>query len=271
MPGPTFLRTAAQQLRGRTPVIIMTGADRMLDALGETRRWAFGILKKPFDLEHLREIIEHALRQRAVYVTAHRQAERIQELEARIRDLVTQNQVLFEEARLDALTCLPNRRRLHEDLGRLYANAERYDRPFALALLDVDNFRRYNQEQGYAGGDRAIRRVAELLHGAVRKGDTVYRFGGDEFVVVMQAEALEQAVTAADRLREAVARASGAGEGSVEGPITLSTGVAWVEPGEPRSISALIQRADEHLRKAKLAGGNTVFPQIPSTVAEKTA
>ena len=263
MPGPTFLRTAVQQLRGRTPVIIMTGADRMLDALGETRRWAFGVLKKPFQLDHLREIVEHALQQRVVYERATKQAQRIDELEARIRDLVMQNQALFEEARLDALTLLPNRRRMQEDLGRMYANADRYDRPFALALCDVDDFRRYNKEQGYVGGDRAIRRVADLLRAALRQGDTIYRFGGDEFVIVMQADEIVEAVVAMERLRQAVEHGSSAHrEGDQDERITLSIGVAAVEPGESRSVPALIQRADEQLRIAKAAGGNCTYPRV---------
>ncbi len=262
MPGPTFLRNAAGQLRERTPVVIMTGEQRMLDALGETRRWAFGVLKKPFELQHMREMVEHALKQRAVYVTARRQAERIQELETRVRDLVTQNQALFEEARLDALTRLPNRRRLQEDLGRLRANAERYARPFAFALFDVDDFRRYNSKCGYTGGDRAIQWVADLLREAVRRGDSVYRFGGDEFVVVMEAQGIEQAVIAAERLRAHVAARSRAEDAPVEGPVTMSAGVVAVEAGAPRSVTQLVQQADRLLRSAKASGGDRVHPEV---------
>lgn len=269
MPGPTLLRTASQQLRERTPVVIVTGADRLIDALGETRRWAFGILRKPFEMAHLREIVDHALQQRAVYARARQQSRKIDELEARIRDLVKQNQALYEEARLDALTRLPNRRRLHEDLGRMYANADRYARPFALALLDVDDFRRYNSRLGYAGGDRAIRRVASLLLRAIRHGDTVYRFGGDEFVVVMQAQDIDQGIFVTDRLRDEIAKTSPEEDGE---RITLSAGVAAVHPGDPRSIAALIRRADEQLRLAKAAGGNCVQPQIATAEpAEQTA
>ncbi|MFV1957871.1 MAG: diguanylate cyclase [Planctomycetota bacterium] len=263
MPGSTFLRMVENQLKGRTPVVIVTGADRMLDALGQARRWAFGVLKKPFELGHLHEIVDHALQQREHYDRTARQARRIEELEARIRDLVKQNQSLFQEARLDSMTMLPNRRRLHEDLGRMVANVDRYERPFALCLLDVDDFRRYNEEQGYAGGDEAIRRVADLLRAAVRQGDTVYRFGGDEFIVVMQAQDLEQALRITERLRREIEEGSAAvsEEGDEPDPITISAGVVAVVPGEERSITGLVRRADIQLRIAKAAGGNAVYPR----------
>lgn len=266
MPGPTFLETATAQLRGKTPVIIVTGAERMVEALGETRRWAFGLLRKPFEMEHLKEIVDHALRQRTIYTTADTQGRRIEELEARVRDLVRQNQALFDEARLDALTRLPNRRRLEEDLGRSYANADRYDRAFAMALLDVDRFRRYNRQLGYAGGDRAIRRVADLLREAVRKGDTVYRFGGDEFVLLMQDQDLAQGLHATQRVLDAVSGAEPLHEDGQ--PLTLSAGVTAVGRGDPRSITMLLRRADELLRKAKAKGGNRVMPRPNAAVPE---
>ncbi len=266
MPGSTFLETAAQQLRGKTPVVIVTGAERMVDALGETRRWAFGLLKKPFEMAHLKEIVDHALRQRTIYLTTNDQARRIEELEIRLRDLVRQNQALFEEARLDALTRLPNRRRMDEDLDRHYANADRYDRSFAMALLDVDEFRRYNQQLGYAGGDKAIRRVADLLRMAVRKGDTVYRFGGDEFVILMQTQHLAQAVYATQRVLDEVASADPIQES--DRPLTLSAGVTAVKRGDARSSRVLLRRADELLRLAKSSGGNRVMPHPPVPAAE---
>lgn len=257
--GPDLLHRAEKQVRDRTPVVVVSGKERAIDALGDAREWIFRIVKKPCEVEELRKTVEQALWVRAGMRERLRQQERIHELEQRVHDLVRQNVALFEEARIDPLSGLPNRRRLEEDLGKKYANVERYGAAFAVALCDVDAFRRYNDEFGYEGGDKAIRHVARTLQGAVREGDTVYRFGGDEFVVVMEAQGMEQAWRVADRLRGALAEAPG--PHGVSDQVTMSVGIATAHEGDPRSITLLLREANRHLSAAKREGGNRVRPQ----------
>ena len=157
----------------------------------------------------------------------------------------------------------PNRRRFEEDMGRKYANTDRYGAPFAIALVDVDDFRQFNEHLGYEGGDRAIQHVASLLTQATRGGDLVYRYGGDEFIVVMEAQSLAQGLHVAERLVQSVA-ASPVPElirGVIE-PITISAGVAAVASGDERSVSTLVREANRFLSQAKKAGGNCARPDL---------
>lgn len=268
MPGTDLLRRVEIQLRPYTPVVVLSGEGRLVDSLGDIRDWIFGLVTKPFRMDLLLDMVEQALLYRGVLLENVTQEERITELEQRIDALVKDNTDLFEEARLDPLTRLPNRRRLEEDLGRKHANTDRYGASFAFALHDVDEFRRFNAELGYEGGDLAIRHVARLLRLATREGDTVYRYGGDEFVVVMEAQTLEQGVQVSERLRQAVVDAAvpQAIGGSSE-RITVSAGVAAVAPGDKRSVRALIRAANRHLRVAKKEGGNRVRPRFDGEAA----
>ena len=214
MAGRELLTRVAAQVRSHTPVLVVSGNERLLDALGEVGEWVFDVLHKPFELDDLHQKVERALEHRetlrvgeAAQCGLQEVQHRLDELDRRIHDLARQNVQLFEEARLDSLTRLPNRRRFEEDMGRKYANTDRYGASFAIALCDVDGFRLFNHHLGYEGGDRAIRHVAHLLTMATRGGDIVYRYGGDEFVVVMEAQSLQQGLHVAERLVESVAAA----------------------------------------------------------------
>jgi diguanylate cyclase (GGDEF)-like protein len=269
MPGRDLLARVAAQVRSRTPVLVVGGNERLLDGLGEVEEWIFDILRKPIEPENLHPKVERALAHReTLRVGEDAQSgieqvqQRLHELERRVHDLARQNVVLFQEARLDALTRLPNRRRFEEDMGRKYANTDRYGAPFAIALCDVDDFRQFNEHLGYEGGDRAIRHVAFLLTQATRGGDVVYRYGGDEFVVVMEAQNLQQGLRVAGRLVESVGAAPVPENirGVIE-PITISAGVAAVAPGDVRSAAAFVREANRFLSQAKQAGGNCVRPR----------
>ncbi len=261
MQGHDLLTRLEDQLRPRTPVVVVSGKDRLIDSLDELDRWIVGVLKKPFHIEDLRGIVDEALRRRADLLQG-QEEEHLQDLERRLDVLVAENVQLFEEARLDPLSRLPNRRRLEEDLGKKHANTNRYGSAFALALVDVDDFRRFNDKLGYEGGDVAIRHIAKLLDQATREGDTVYRYGGDEFVVLMEAQSLVQGIQVADRLRLAVVTAAvPEAIGGLAEQITLSVGVAAAIKGDSRSIVALIREANRHLDDAKLSGGNCIRPE----------
>jgi diguanylate cyclase (GGDEF)-like protein len=161
---------------------------------------------------------------------------------------------LHRDARQDALTGLGNRHRLAEDLGAMRARAERYGHRWCVALLDLDRFKGYNDGAGHLQGDELLRRVSAALAGAARGGDTVYRYGGEEFLVLLPEQTLETAALAGERLRavvEDLALPHPAG-----GPVTISVGVAG--PAEGGDPEALLARADEALYAAKAAGRNRV-------------
>lgn len=115
------------------------------------------------------------------------------QLDYRGRQLQAANHRLGEESRRDALTGLGNRLRLHEDLAELTSRTNRYHHRYSLVLIDLDNFKQYNDEHG----DRALRQVAALLRGHARDGDRAYRYGGEELLLILpeQDTPAAQAVT----------------------------------------------------------------------------
>lgn len=144
-------------------------------------------------------------------------------------------------ARHDALTGLPNRRVLQEMLPREMARARRNERPLSLAIVDIDRFKAYNDANGHLAGDEVLRACAREWDGALRGEDTLVRFGGEEFLVLMPDTDPEQAAEIVERLR----RTTPMGQ-------TCSAGLALWDPGE--SIDDLLRRADEALYLAKASG-----------------
>ncbi len=272
MTGAAFLAEVYELLRWRTPVVVTSGVEYMIEALGELRRGAFSILEKPWHLTDLLGVVERALEQRTVYRRLRELETKVEALSRRNASLVKQNGELFDQARLDALTGLPNRLRLREDLDVLDANDRRYEAPFAIALVDVDRFGRFNKDYGLRVGDAALRFVATMLRDACRRGDLVYRpdgksgepayrFGGDEFVLILAAQGIESAVAAMDRIRDQIARST---TEDLPEPLTISVGVAANARDMPRTIEDMIQAANEELRRAKEVGGNVVRPAVDS-------
>jgi two-component system, cell cycle response regulator len=161
---------------------------------------------------------------------------------------------LAESAVQDSLTGVYNRRHLEDRLAAELAAAQRHQRPVAVLLIDVDHFKRVNDRFGHLAGDEALRMMAFVLRGAVRKEDVLGRFGGEEFVVVLPDTDPDGAAAVAEDLRAAIAeRPISLDRRSVE--LTISAGWAMWE-GE--SLERLLGRADDALYAAKAAGRNRV-------------
>lgn len=159
-------------------------------------------------------------------------------------------------ATTDALTGLPNRRKLMEAMELEVARAERSGRPLALALLDIDRFKAINDTHGHPAGDAVLQAVADELRKVTRAGDLLGRFGGEEFAVVMPETSLEQARWACERLRKAIAKRTMRYPNGTAGSITISSGVALLAGDEGRDH--LISRADGALYRAKEDGRDLV-------------
>lgn len=155
----------------------------------------------------------------------------------------------------DPLTRLPNRRQLEHDLATETERARRYRRSSALIMLDVDGFKAFNDRYGHQAGDQVLAQFGELLADSVRASDSAYRYGGEEFAVLVREASVAAAVDLAERLRQKVAERF-----SVlppDAPVTASFGVVGVEQVEPEP-AALIRAADEALYAAKERGRNRV-------------
>jgi diguanylate cyclase (GGDEF)-like protein len=116
----------------------------------------------------------------------------------------TNHLMTFTEVRTDALTGVSNRRALDETLESMFALQSRYEQPFSLAIFDIDHFKKVNDEHGHLFGDQALKDVARLIDDTIRETDIVFRYGGEEFVVVMPNTPLSGACVFADRLREVI-------------------------------------------------------------------
>ncbi len=171
--------------------------------------------------------------------------------------LETKTRELEAMARRDPLTGLANRRCLDERLALEVARARRYGRPLGLIMLDIDNFKRVNDDHGHLVGDRLLEFVGGLLRSAVRPSDLACRYGGEEFVVLVSDTRAEHAMVLAERLRGAFEAHSG--DLTPAGMQTISGGVSGTDVlGEEPTTDLLLDTADRALYEAKRAGRNRV-------------
>jgi diguanylate cyclase (GGDEF)-like protein len=169
------------------------------------------------------------------------------------------NQIAEEKSLTDPLTRLHNRRRLEEDLDDECNRCTRYGRPLAFVMLDVDNFKAFNDAHGHSSADVALQEVARVIGTTVRATDSAYRYGGEEFCVLLRETGAENAMHFAERLRERI-EARFANDSAPR--ITASFGVAEVsvETAMPR---ALLDAADAAMYESKRTGRNRVLLSTP--------
>jgi len=160
-------------------------------------------------------------------------------------------------ATTDALTGLSNRHTMEELFEREISRCEKDNNPISLIMIDIDNFKVFNDHFGHVAGDRALSAVAAILKHQFRPRDVLVRFGGDEFAILLPEVAEELGVTIADRVRQTVCGDTGDGSDSlIQIPIKISMGIAEHKKGD--SLSSLIRAADAALYRAKHAGRNAV-------------
>ncbi|GAC1574921.1 MAG: diguanylate cyclase [Candidatus Dormibacteria bacterium] len=184
-------------------------------------------------------------------------------------ELAIHRSELLELSRSDPLTNLGNRRSLSEHLDLLHARSARYGRSYSLAFFDVDYFKAYNDTYGHQAGDDALRAVAAVLDAQGRRTDGIYRYGGEEFVLVMPETDLAGAMVLAERVRRAVQeRAIPHTAGTSSGVLTVSAGVAGLVPAGHLTGDEVLREADRRLYRAKAAGRNRVVASAsPEPVA----
>jgi diguanylate cyclase (GGDEF)-like protein len=180
-------------------------------------------------------------------------------LEHSARTMFLINNLLNELAEIDGLTGLSNRRTLNVHLDRIWRQAVRDKQAVAIAMIDVDHFKKYNDRYGHAQGDAALRAVADVIaHHARRPLDITARYGGEEFAVVWFHPSALELPRMANVITKSVANLGMPHADSEFGTVTISVGVALMTPVAGQSSTELLKAADAALYDAKHQGRNRV-------------
>jgi len=228
------------QRRFNIPVIYLTAHSdsRTLQQAQITE--PYGYCLKPFDEAELRVAMEMGLY-------------RHNKITERKRFDATLMETLHSQALRDPLTGLYNRRYLEESLNQHLHSAMRHGMHFGLIMLDVDHFKRFNDQFGHAAGDTVLRELGSLLQNQFRGEDVVCRYGGEEFLIILSDASLENVQKVAERLRVQVRHMNIEHDRRVLGSVTLSLGVV-VFPEHGATAEALLRNADAALYRAKAGG-----------------
>jgi two-component system cell cycle response regulator len=254
MPGLTGLELC-RQIRADptgtyTYLILVTGKQAPANILEGMNAGADDYLIKPLNPGDLQVRLIAADR----VTSLHRQlAHNRADLEALNRDLV-------RLARRDPLTGLGNRLALGEDLESMEAKVRRYGLLYSLVILDIDHFKSYNDTYGHQAGDRVLHTVGDHLQRQCRTGDSVYRYGGEEFLCILPEQSLTAGIVAAERMRRSLEHLAIPHADNAAGVLTLSAGVATLAQDHARSASQVLKEADQALYRAKRLGRNRVEP-----------
>lgn len=219
-------------------------------------------LSEDLDGQTLRSMTQQLLAETQRMQEANSQLER--KLEASRDDILQLQRDLDDvrrEAMLDPLTKIFNRKHFDDGLLRAFAEAKNTSSPMSLLLLDIDQFKRFNDTWGHQTGDQVLRLVAMTLRSNLKGRDIAARYGGEEFAAILPETDLEGAVILADNIRKAIHSKELLKRSTNEklGRITASFGVASYRDGD--TPSSLIDRADRCLYAAKHAGRNRVVSE----------
>jgi two-component system cell cycle response regulator len=232
-----------------THFIFVTGNGDKAHFIDGMHAGADDYISKPVDLDELEARLEAAGR----VVALHR---RLQESNWSLRHDSERERVA---ARTDALTDAFNRLALGEDLEALAARALRYGHKYCAALCDVDEFKAYNDHFGHLSGDEVLRRTARAIRGELRRGDAFYRYGGEEFLVILPEQSLAEAALGLNRVRQAIYELAIPHAPDAGSPfVTISAGVSSMRTAPVESIDAWLRRTDAALYLAKARGRNCV-------------
>ncbi len=220
-------------------VIVMTGYSQQYSYEAAINKGAADFVFKPVRFEEL------LLRLKRVF---------------RERNLTKERKIMLDKLRklaiTDGLTNLHNSRHFYSQLALEVGRSNRYKHPLALLLLDIDQFKLFNDKYGHLEGDKVLMGIAGVIKNCLREMDSAYRYGGEEFTIILPETNAIEAVTVADRLRTAVEKEALSPTPDTHVPVTVSVGVT--EYAKDESKADFVRRADQAMYQSKNNGRNSV-------------
>jgi diguanylate cyclase (GGDEF)-like protein len=230
---------ALRRIRETNPfqcVIMLTAFATVDNAIQAIKEGATDFVKKPFENEHLIHIVNQVLEKSRTLIEKQRLEEEVRRLSI-----------------TDDLTGLYNHRHFFKTLESELIRMKRQKTTLSLLMFDLDGFKRYNDQYGHVEGDKVLRWVGEIVKNSIRNSvDSGYRYGGDEFAVLLIGASLDQTLAVAERIRSSVEEAGF--------DITVSIGLAEFQ--DRFTLERFVKSADDAMYVAKNAGGNRVYTNI---------
>ncbi len=224
-------------------VIVMTGYSGDYSYEEAVSKGASDFVFKPVRFEELLLRLKRVLKERHLTKERFRMLERLQKL-----------------AITDGLTKLYNSRYFYNQLDLEVDRCNRYKHPLGLLLCDIDHFKEYNDTHGHLAGDKVLVVFGRIIKSCLRRMDSAYRYGGEEFTVILPETGVEEAVAVAERIRSSVEAEKFSPDPGKTVTITISIGVTEFSHNE--RISLFVERADKAMYLSKQSGRNTVIPLL---------
>ena len=242
MPGMDGVQVTRKfkEVNSDTTVIAITGQASIQSALALLEEGAYDYITKPFNINEVRLIVKRA-------------AERY-----RLLNEVKETKIYQQLAITDGLTEVYNRHYFNQTLPKELERAKRYKVPLSFLMVDIDYFKKFNDTQGHLAGDWALKRVSQVMIGSVRAPDMVFRYGGEEFAVVLPETHKLDATVVAERMRANVSLTRFMDSKFMPTQqLTISIGVCAF-PVDAQNLEEVIKNADTHLYSAKHLGRDRI-------------
>jgi diguanylate cyclase (GGDEF)-like protein len=222
--------TEALKINPDISIVVMTAYTFIELAVEAMELGAYGYITKPFNISEIKIVVKRAA-ERTNLLSSKKEKEQFAEMSVK-----------------DALTGVYNRRFLRVYLNNKIFMMNRMIEKFSVLMVDIDHFKRYNDTNGHQAGDELLRKACKLFHESIRKGDMVFRYGGEEFLIFLDNADKESAFVVAERIRNTV---------SLYLPTSVSIGVGTF-PEDAEDLDQLVAKSDAALYKAKETGRNKV-------------
>jgi diguanylate cyclase len=242
---------------------LITDALGMTSSFGDSLAGASRHLSISDDRDQIRNVVETLVKStREMEQTKTALEQRLTISKQEIGQLQQSLEAIRAESLTDPLTGLGNRKYFDRALDAAVQLALKHGEPLSLLMLDIDHFKSFNDNYGHLTGDQVLRLVGQSLKQTIKGRDTMVRYGGEEFAVVLPDTDLPKGLAVADQIRRAVMarELKKKSTGEILGRITVSVGVSMLQPGD--DIDTLIERADACLYAAKRGGRNRVVCEV---------